>query len=182
MASSRARFWPYAKGASRQARTVGETNPVEQLHRAVPEDGHALDGAPELHAHAGRAGQGQLEVLPQRHLVEEAAIWKERAIPSGAICSGSLPVMSLPSNTIEPDDGDRKPVRRLNSVVLPAPLGPTSAWMVPSVTERLTSETALNPRNSLVRERVSSSGASWTPAPPRAVAGLPRAVGGLVCT
>src|SRR5215831_1661019 len=42
-------------------------------------------------------------------------------------------------------------VRRLKHVVLPAPLGPISAWIVPRVTFRLTPLTATKPANSLVR-------------------------------
>ena len=79
-------------------------------------------------------------------------------MPSGAICSGALPVMSWPSKRTVPDVGVRKPVSRLKSVVLPAPLGPTRAWTVPRATVRSTSETARKPRNSLVRALVSSNG------------------------
>jgi len=90
-------------------------------------------------------------------------IWKERAIPRWAICSGCLPVMSWSAKTIVPDVGVRNPVSRLNNVVLPAPLGPTSACIVPSRTTRSTSETARKPRNSLVSARVSSRGvAAWS--------------------
>src|SRR5262249_17799444 len=49
----------------------------------------------------------------------------------------------------------RKRVSRLKQVVLPAPLGPISAWMVPRATRRSTRFTATNPRNSLERPRVS---------------------------
>ena len=34
-----------------------------------------------------------------------AMFWKVRAIPSAAMCDGRAPVMSLPSNTIEPLSG-----------------------------------------------------------------------------
>src|SRR6478735_9743240 len=51
---------------------VGEPDLVEQVHGAVAEGGHPLDRAPPLLAHPGRAGEGELEVLAQRHLLEEA--------------------------------------------------------------------------------------------------------------
>ncbi len=44
---------------------------------------------------------------------------------------------------------------RLKQVVLPAPFGPISAWMVPRSTRRLTPLTATNPANSLVKSSVS---------------------------
>src|SRR5947207_4851136 len=49
----------------------------------------------------------------------------------------------------------RNRVSRLKQVVLPAPLGPISAWMVPRTTRRSTRLTAMNPRNSLDSPRVS---------------------------
>ena len=51
--------------------------------------------------------------------------------------------------------GVRKCVSRLKQVVLPAPFGPISAWIVPRRTRRLTSLTATKPLNSLVSCRVS---------------------------
>src|SRR5256885_1601135 len=54
-----------------------------------------------------------------------------------------------------PRVGERKCVSRLKQVVLPAPLGPMSAWMRPRLTLRLTSLTATKPLNSFLRPRVS---------------------------
>ncbi len=56
-----------------------------------------------------------------------------------------------------PEVGVRKPVSRLNKVVLPAPFGPTRACTLPSATSRSTPWTAAKPRNSLVSARVRSS-------------------------
>ena len=56
-----------------------------------------------------------------------------------------MPVMSRPSNSTLPWSGRRKPDSSPNSVVLPAPLGPTSALMLPAGTARLTSCTAFRP-------------------------------------
>src|SRR5687768_3397122 len=50
--------------------------------------------------------------------------------------------------------GARNLVRRLKQVVLPAPFGPISAWIVPRATLRFTPFTATKPANSLVRSSV----------------------------
>ena len=69
--------------------------------------------------------------------------------------AGREPVMSRPLYRMRPRVGVRKCVRRLKHVVLPAPLGPISAWTEPRRTRRFTSLTATNPRNSLVKPSVS---------------------------
>src|ERR1044071_1556512 len=56
---------------------------------------------------------------------------------------------------MRPALGSRNLVSRLNTVVLPAPFGPISAWIVPRRTCRSTPRTAAKPRNSFVRPRVS---------------------------
>ncbi|MCY1520301.1 hypothetical protein D9M68_550760 [compost metagenome] len=84
-----------------------------------------------------------------------AEIWNERITPRRAICAGRSPVMSWPLNRIVPAVGSRNLVSRLKQVVLPAPLGPMSAWIEPRFTERSTLLTAVNPLNSLVSWRVS---------------------------
>src|SRR6266496_5962903 len=87
-----------------------------------------------------------------------------------------------------PRVGVRKCVSRLKHVVLPAPLGPISAWIVPRRTARLTSLTATKPLNSFVSARVSSivssairragaSGASPSPKPWAAIMRNARANG-----
>ena len=58
-----------------------------------------------------------------------AEIWNERMTPRRAISAGFSPVMSTPSNTMLPRVGVKNLVSRLKQVVLPAPLGPNSAWM-----------------------------------------------------
>src|SRR4029079_3115575 len=54
-----------------------------------------------------------------------------------------------------PRVGCRNLVSRLKQVVLPAPLGPISAWMVPRSIRRLTPLTATKPAKSFVRSSVS---------------------------
>src|SRR5262249_11191876 len=56
---------------------------------------------------------------------------------------------------MRPRVGLKNLVSRLKQVVLPAPLGPISAWMVPRATRRFTPLTATKPANSLVRPSVS---------------------------
>src|SRR5688572_30055941 len=51
---------------------------------------------------------------------------------------------------MDPRVGCRNLVRRLKQVVLPAPFGPISAWMLPRFTARSTPFTAKKPPNSLV--------------------------------
>src|SRR2546425_6514936 len=98
--------------------------------------------------------------------------------------AGREPVISRPLKRIRPRVGVRKWVSRLKHVVLPAPLGPMSAWIVPRRTRSLTSFTATNPRNSLVSasvSRMTSSAISGGRARRRVEPGLallvPRAVG-----
>ena len=84
-----------------------------------------------------------------------AEIWNERTSPMRAIAAGREPVMSRPLKKICPRVGVRNCVSRLKQVVLPAPFGPISAWIVPRVTARSTSLTATKPLNSFVSPRVS---------------------------
>jgi hypothetical protein len=87
-----------------------------------------------------------------------AEIWNERTTPRRATSAGRSDVMFSPLNLMVPAEGVRNLVRRLKQVVLPAPFGPISAWILPARTVRLTFFTATNPRNSLVRPWVSRSG------------------------
>src|ERR1700760_1901778 len=69
--------------------------------------------------------------------------------------AGFIPVMSRPLNVILPRVGGRKEVNRLKHVVLPAPLGPIRAWILPVCTDKSTESTATKPLNSRVRPVVS---------------------------
>src|SRR6185369_11259096 len=84
-----------------------------------------------------------------------AEIWNERMMPRRATSAGRSRVMSVPLKRMVPAVGGRNLVSRLKKVVLPAPLGPISAWMAPRRTRRFTLSTATKPLNSLVRPRVS---------------------------
>src|SRR5690348_18245903 len=78
---------------------------------------------------------------------------------------GAAPVMSRPSSRTVPLSGCRWPVMRLNSVDLPAPLGPITAaiWRVSTV--RLTSQTARKPAKDLERPAISSTATALQPVP-----------------
>ncbi len=66
-----------------------------------------------------------------------------------------MPVILRPLNRMVPLLGGRNAVSRLKQVVLPAPFGPISAWMVPARTLSDTSSTATKPPNSRVKFMVS---------------------------
>ena len=72
------------------------------------------------------------------------------------------PVTSAPSNITRPPLAGREPDIRLNSVVLPAPLGPISPWISPVSTVSETSFTATSPPNRRVSP-VTSSRATGQP-------------------
>src|SRR6266581_993966 len=91
--------------------------------------------------------------------------WKERPTPTRHSSWGGTPVTSRPFRTTRPASARRCPVIRLKSVVLPAPLGPMMAQMLPLGTSKETRETAMKPLNDLVRSRTSS-----TPRPPQPAA------------
>src|SRR3984885_11323442 len=74
-------------------------------------------------------------------------IWKVRDTPSRARRCGGRRVISWPSNAIRPAVGGRAPAMALNSVVLPAPLGPMMARRWPRGTVRLTPSTARSASN-----------------------------------
>ena len=71
--------------------------------------------------------------------------WNDRPIPSRAILQCGRPRMDLPSQITLPRSGTTCPVIKLNSVVLPAPFGPTSVVMMPARSANETSSTAFNP-------------------------------------
>src|SRR6516164_1329314 len=84
--------------------------------------------------------------------------WKERPTPSRQRSCGAMPVTSRPLSLTWPRSGRRWPVIRLKSVVLPAPLGPMIAPMLPVGASRLTPPTATKPSKTLTRSRTSSIG------------------------
>src|SRR5262249_12432959 len=76
--------------------------------------------------------------------------WKVRPMPRRQISSGVSPSMRSPAKAIEPLSGADMPAMMLNSVVLPAPLGPMTAKIEPCATRRLTLSTASRPRKRLL--------------------------------
>ena len=61
--------------------------------------------------------------------------------------NGRIPDKLFAVNAQSPASGGSKPVSRLNSVVLPAPLGPMSAVMTPRWISMCSTSTALRPPN-----------------------------------
>ena len=81
-----------------------------------------------------------------------AEIWNERIMPRRAICAGLVPGdVARRCRRSGRASARGNCVSRLKQVVLPAPFGPISAWMLPRRTFRDTSWTATKPLNSLVR-------------------------------
>ena len=66
--------------------------------------------------------------------------------------------MRVPSSQTSPASAFIAPVTRLNSVVLPDPLGPISAVMLPAATVRSAPSTAVMPPNALAAPLTSSIG------------------------
>src|SRR6516165_2430075 len=72
--------------------------------------------------------------------------------------SGVRLVTWRPASVTAPEDGGISPLMILNSVVLPAPLGPMMARRSPGSTDRLTSRSAFTPAKFLLtRSRLSSA-------------------------
>src|ERR1700750_3422160 len=69
-----------------------------------------------------------------------------------------MPISSCPNSRTEPASAVRSPVPRLNSVVLPAPLGPMISRRSPGMTESETSLVAGKPPKRLLRCATSSAG------------------------
>src|SRR3990172_10630605 len=76
---------------------------------------------------------------------KRAVSWNTRPMPLAETTWGSLPPMSSPRKTTFPELGEWKPVMRLNTVVLPEPLGPMRPNISPSCTARSRLETAARP-------------------------------------
>ena len=72
-------------------------------------------------------------------------IWNERASPARARFAMLSVTILRPANSMSPLSGLIWPESWASSVVLPAPLGPMTAWMRPCSTSRLTSSVATMP-------------------------------------
>ena len=81
--------------------------------------------------------------------------WKVRPTPARRAACGLRPTMSRPSSRISPVSGRRKPLSRLNSVVLPAPFGPMMPRISFRRSSKLTSWTAFRPPKERDRLRTS---------------------------
>src|ERR1700744_4422847 len=78
-------------------------------------------------------------------------------MPRRHTASGESPPIGSPANMIVLSVGAIAPAIMLNSVVLPAPLGPITANKAPSGTSKLTLSTAIRPRKRLLTAESESS-------------------------
>src|SRR3954464_14755701 len=85
--------------------------------------------------------------------------WNVREMPIPARRCAGKPVTSRPSKTTRPASGRITPVIRLNSVVLPAPFGPTTDTTWAGSTAKPTRPTATSPPKRRVSDSTGSSGA-----------------------
>ena len=89
--------------------------------------------------------------------------WNVRTTPLRAAMCGARSEMRSPLNRTSPDVGRRNDEISLNSVDLPAPLGPITDRISLSRTEKETLLTATSPPKRLVRPDTSSSSAMAQP-------------------
>jgi hypothetical protein len=100
--------------------------------------------------------------------------WNVRATPDLVTLNRFMPSIRLPSNNTWPSVGRNTPVTTLNTVVLPAPLGPINAKISPARTSKRASRSATTPPKRMVtpsRASITRSGragslcGSMTPLP-----------------
>jgi len=72
-------------------------------------------------------------------------IWNERPMPKRARCCTDSAVTGRPAKWMWPRSGRISPDNWPMSVLLPAPLGPISAWISPARTSRSTWSVASSP-------------------------------------
>ena len=77
--------------------------------------------------------------------------WNVRAMPAATVWWVFLLLMFFPMRVMSPVVGAYTPVRRLNTVVFPAPFGPISPTSSPSRISMLKSSTALRPPKEMPR-------------------------------
>ena len=82
------------------------------------------------------------------------------AIPARTICSGLRPARSVPVSTMRPRRGLIMPLTARSSVVLPAPLAPSTAVIAPVPAEMLTPSSAMTPPYPATSSSTASAGAS----------------------
>src|SRR5918992_1336627 len=85
-------------------------------------------------------------------------IWNERARPRRARFGADSAVMSSPAKRILPESGRSMPASWPMKVVLPAPLGPITAWVSPSRTSKSMPSLARSAPKRFTRPRTSSIG------------------------
>src|SRR6185503_9718023 len=87
------------------------------------------------------------------------------AIPARTICSGLRPVRSVPSSRTRPRRGLIMPLTARSSVVLPAPLAPSTAVMAAVPAEMLTRSSAMTPPYPATSSSTASAGVAGPAGP-----------------
>ncbi len=93
--------------------------------------------------------------------------WNEREMPRRATACGASPPIGAPSKRMRPDVGASWPVMTLNSVVLPAPLGPMMARRSRGATSSVTRLSALSAPKARLNASVARSGGGHARRPTR---------------
>ena len=109
-----------------------------------------LGARPEIAAAPAMGDERRLHVLEHGQLREDVGALERAAHAHAADLVRRTPVMSRPSSSTRPLSGRRCPVIRLNSVDLPAPLGPITAAICRGLDGQAdTSATATKPAKDL---------------------------------
>jgi hypothetical protein len=112
---------------------------------------------PVVHVHVA----SEQQVLQHRHVLEQLDVLEGASHPEAGDPAGFRPgeLARGPSprwRVILPACGRYRPLMQLSRLVLPAPLGPIRAWMLPWATWKLTSSRALTPPKCSVTPVISS--------------------------
>ena len=101
--------------------------------------------------------------------VNSVDAWNVRPMPSAAMSDGAQRRSECPFNRMSPRTGRYSLLRQLNSVVLPAPLGPIKPTILPRATAKVTSWRATMPPKCIATPAISNN-AETAPLPEPAAA------------
>src|ERR1043166_2815127 len=152
-ASSSSFFWPYDRpraGASAyRARPTSSSSDIARSRSAAEMLGRNRSARPRVRAWT-TTFSSTVRSLSSR------VIWNVRPRPSRVIWCGRRPPRGSPSSLMSPPPGTTSPEIKLNSVVLPAPLGPIRPVSLPAATENEQRSTAVTPPKRRVTSHSSS--------------------------
>ena len=153
------RGWPASARASSIRRSSLVVSSPATRSATAESPTRAIASAASLRASASVRGAhigADHDVVEHRHARERPHDLEGAADAGRADPCGVAPDMLRPSSSTSPALGCRKPLSRLNSVVLPAPFGPMMPRISPLCSVKLTSCTALRPPKVFERLRTSS--------------------------